>query len=153
MRHAQDPEPGEPILSDSGVRRGGSTPPDGRPGPGRARRRLARVARLLAPLAACAAASCGAKDDPAVIDRAVFIDTYVDLRKAALAAPSHTHTAADRERVLEEHGVTDQDLLHFVDVRGADPQYMVRLWTDIGNRLPLAPLPPSAGGPSEPAKP
>lgn len=90
--------------------------------------------------------ACREREDAGVIDRAVFIDSYVDLRKAALATPTLTLTAAERERVLAEHGVTDEDLLHFVDVKGADPEYMVLLWTDVGKRVPLAPLPPSAGG-------
>jgi hypothetical protein len=84
--------------------------------------------------------------DAPVIDRQTFIDTYVDLRLAALASPARTLTTSDREAVLAKHHVTDQDLLHFVDVRGADPSYMVRLWTEVAGRVPLAPPPPSAGG-------
>lgn len=91
----------------------------------------------------CAAACWRA--DSAVIDRQRFIDTYVDLRISALASPDRTLAAAERERVLQKHGVSADDLLHFVDVKGADPDYMVRLWTEIAEHVPLSPLAPSAG--------
>ena len=111
--------------------------------------RRARVRRALALLiAASGAAGCGKKaGDTSTIDRAAFVDTYVDLRLAALASPTHSLTPAARDSVLTKHHVTDQDLLHFVDVQGADPSYMVKLWTDVSKRVPLSPPPPSAGIP------
>jgi hypothetical protein len=105
------------------------------------------LALALAGSAGCAKTE---PDDGPVMDRSAFIDTYVDLRLAALASPARTLSATDREAVLAKHHVTDQDLLRFVDARGADPAYMVRLWSEVAGRVPLAPPPPSAGGLSTP---
>lgn len=104
-----------------------------------------KILRRLWFCAAMAGAAACRRGDAAVIDRQRFVDTYVDLRISALASPGRTLPPAERERVLREHGVTADDLLHFVDVKGADPDYMVRLWTEIATRVPLSPLAPSAG--------
>jgi hypothetical protein len=38
---------------------------------------------------------------------------------------------AERDRILAEHGVGEDDLLEFVDVRGRDALYMHTVWDSI----------------------
>jgi hypothetical protein len=90
------------------------------------RRTLGGVALLLL----CAAC----RGDSGAIDRQVFIDTYVDLRTAALANPGAQIRPAQRDSVLTKHGVTEEDLLQFAEVHGRD------VWGAVEARL----LPPEA---------
>jgi hypothetical protein len=99
----------------------------------------------LATLLVCGA--CRRPEEPASIDRETFIATYVDLRKAALASPTHTISDAERERVLSEHGVAEEDLVRFAEVRSVDPDYMVALWTEVSARVSPPVPPPSTGLP------
>lgn len=101
---------------------------------------LPRLALALAAALLVGAGACG--DDPASydgpIDRETFVATYVDLRLSALGTPSGVITDAERSRVLEEHGVTEDDLLGFADAWGADPAAMRSIWEDVQRRLRAA---------------
>ena len=109
---------------------------------------------LLMGIAGGAAAACGDDGRGAeadAIDRDTFVATYVDLRRASLEAGGGAIEAADRERILQEHGVTEEDLLRFADVHGADVAYMRGVWDEVQARLePPAPpadtAPPAASG-------
>lgn len=68
---------------------------------------------------------------PETIDRSAFIDTYVDLRVAALDTDSLRLGETEREEVLSRHGVSEADLMRFVDVHAADAEYMRDVWNDI----------------------
>lgn len=111
-------------------------------------RRLRSAALLILGLGALPALpACGNGAEPApaeTIDRETFVATYVDLRAAALAAPGGGLAPADRERILAQHGVSEQDLLEFADARGGDVAYMRDLWLEVEARL-TPPAPDSAG--------
>ena len=62
-------------------------------------------------------------------------DTYVDLRMATLLAGVDQIPLAERDRILAEHGVGEQDLLDFVDLRGGDPDYMHAVWDSVEARI------------------
>jgi hypothetical protein len=104
-----------------------------------------RVAAAFALLTALATAGCGRGDDvEGVIDRETFIETYVDLRRAGMQAPNRQLPDTARDRILAEHGVTRDELLTFADVRGADPDYMVQVWTEVSARTaPADTVPPT----------
>lgn len=94
-----------------------------------------RAIRTLAAIAlVTVTAACGS-DGPDTIDRQAFIDTYVDLRVAALTSETGTVSDADRTRILQEHGVTEDDLLTFADVHGRDAVFMRDVWDEVERRL------------------
>ncbi|MGD2068946.1 MAG: hypothetical protein PVI57_09770 [Gemmatimonadota bacterium] len=94
-------------------------------------------ARLaLSALLALLLAGCGqAVDGGDVIDRETFIATYIDLRRAAFRSPTRELDTAKRARVLESHGVTEEQLLEFTDVHGRDVDFMMELWTEVEDRM------------------
>jgi len=77
----------------------------------------------------------GADRDQSTIDAETFIATYVDLRAAALRSPDRQISDSERERVMAERGVTEEDLLRFADVHGRDVTFMRDLWDDVEQRL------------------
>ena len=80
----------------------------------------------------------GCDDLPAsgdVLDRETFIETYVDLRHAALASPDGEIDAAARDSVLALHGVTEEELLAFAEAHGRDVDYVREIWTEVESRL------------------
>lgn len=104
----------------------------------------ARGRALLALLVAVAApllAACG--DDGAApaareretISREVFVETYVDLRLTALRSGREQVDPAAREEVLARQGVTEDDLLTFVEVHGERVHFMNGVWDEIEARI------------------
>lgn len=80
--------------------------------------------------------SCDLGSGPSdVIDRETFIATYVDLRRAALTATDGELDDEARTEVLERHGVTEEDLLHFADAHGDDVDFLRSLWTEVEARM------------------
>lgn len=96
---------------------------------------------LLACLFTVAVAACGrgksarAPAGGVAISREAFISTYVDLRLAALKDSAGVVTSAQRDRILSKHGVTSDDLLHFVEVHGEDVEFMQDVWNDVDTRI------------------
>lgn len=104
--------------------------------------------RRLALVIALVAAGC-AKEAPTptgVIDRETFVATYVELRDVAMARPLKVLSDEDKERVLQGHGVTEEQLLAYADAWGGDPDYMIGVWEEVRSRVkPMAPPPDSLG--------
>ena len=82
------------------------------------------------------ACSGGAVD---TIDREVFIATYVDLRMAALETDSARIARADRDEILQRHGVTAGDLEAFAELRGDDLDFMRDVWNEVELRMDVDP--------------
>lgn len=84
-----------------------------------------------------AAAGCEEEGAPAeTIGREAFVETYVALRVAQLRGSGSDPLPADeRERVLAENGVTEEDLLTFAEVHGPDVSFMEQLWEEVESRL------------------
>ena len=101
-----------------------------------------------------AAAGCEEEDPPVgTISREAFVETYVALRVEQLrGAFGDPLPAEDRERVLADQGVTEEELLTFAEVHGPDVTFMERLWEDVEKRLeevrnaPDAPVDPGDPG-------
>lgn len=95
--------------------------------------RSRRIATALA-LGLALAAGCTTEPE-AAIERETFVATWVDLRRAAMASPDVPITPSERERILSEHGVTDQELLDFAEVHGGDVPYMAQVWEEVEARM------------------
>ena len=107
--------------------------------PARSRSRTRSAAPLLTLLAFVPTlAACGG-DASDTIDRDAFIQTYVDLRIAALDSDSLRLSDEDREEVLGRHGVTIADLETFAEVHATDLDYMRDVWNEVEVRLDLMP--------------
>ena len=85
-------------------------------------------------------AACGDGADADLISRAEFVDTYVDLRVAALGGEGDTITDSARAVVLERHGVSEEDLLDFASAHGGDLVFMRGVWNDVEARLDSVPM-------------
>ena len=86
-----------------------------------------------------AVASCGGDTSGPVgrdvIDRQAFVDTYVDLRLAAIESPDFRISPEARQEILARHGVEAEDLLRFADAHGRDLEFMNEVWTEIEARF------------------
>jgi hypothetical protein len=83
------------------------------------------------------AAACGDGGTTAtpLLDREVFIETYVELRLAAIQSGDFAVSPEDRDEILRSNGADREALLAFVDAHGRDTEYMTALWTDVDTRL------------------
>ncbi|NNM34413.1 MAG: hypothetical protein HKO53_15150 [Gemmatimonadetes bacterium] len=86
------------------------------------------------------AAACGGDGAAPVageetISQEAFIEAYIALRVVGLRAPQQLISPEDRLRVLEEQGVTEEQLLEFVEVHGEDLLRMQRIWNEVESRL------------------
>lgn len=101
-------------------------------------------------VALLAAAGCEENGGPETIGREVFVETYVALRVAELRERTDDGiSAAARERVLAEKGVTEEELLAFAEVHGPDVNFMEQVWDEVETRLDemrSTPDIPGAGG-------
>lgn len=93
------------------------------------------------------APSCGGDEAASPVDRDTFVAVWVDLRLAALASSGEPPDPATRERIVERHGTTEEELLAFVDAHGRDIAYMERVWQDVEARMSeLAPAADTTNG-------
>lgn len=96
------------------------------------------VTRLLVlGLALVSGACTGTEPDPVVegLEPDRFIDTYVDLRFAALTRVEGEITPEQREEILTRHGVNADELLDFVELRGRDAVFMQEVWDSVEVRF------------------
>ena len=115
----------------------------------RARTRRPGTICILAALCGLAPLACDSDDRAATIEREVYVETYVELLKAAAEAPDSA--APDSvSAVLQRRGLSETDLSDFALRHADDPGYMASVWGDIENRLrERPPRPDSAGEPPE----
>lgn len=86
----------------------------------------------------CLLFACGgerASEAAGTISRQVFVDTYVELRMTALHSPDGRVSPEVKAEILESNGVTEADLLDYVDAHGARLQFMVEVWAEIDDTL------------------
>jgi len=97
----------------------------------------ARQLRAIASALALGAAACGGpgREAQVPIDRETFIATYVDLRATTIRGDSFAISDAQRTQVLERHGVTEEQLLGFVEAHGQDADFMRGVWDQVEARL------------------
>ena len=103
-----------------------------KPATARATRTLVKSCLLWATLA------CGGEQAPeaaGTIPRDVFVGTYVELRMAALHSPDGRVSPEAKAQILEARGITEDDLLDYIDVNGVRVQFMVEVWAEIDDTL------------------
>ena len=81
------------------------------------------------------ASACSNATADDVIDREAFIQTYVDLRVAALKTEAQRLSDEERAEVLTRTGVTADDLVRFAEVHGRDLDFMRDVWNDVELRM------------------
>lgn len=79
--------------------------------------------------------ACSGSDEGALGPRdARFVETVVELRRAASESDSAAYEA-EKERVLEAAGFTEDDLRAYVEAQARDPARMALIWDSINARL------------------
>jgi len=107
-------------------------------------RPLRHAAALLVAVALLTA--CDEETPTASLDRATFIDTYVELRAAALQRGLPTVDDALRDSVLASRGVSEEALVEFAEVHGAELDYMQGVWAEVSERLDSLRFDPVSSG-------
>ncbi len=85
----------------------------------------------------------------ASVDRDTFVEVYVELRLAALEWESGRVPEAERDRILAEHGVSEDDLREFIEVHGRNVPFMNDVWHEVSDRI-RAEMEPDEGLPGLP---
>lgn len=85
-------------------------------------------------LPACRTGPAEAPTAPS-LDRETFIATYVDLRSVAVREDRPLMDSDRRREILEEHGVTEGQLLAFAEAHGEDVAFMKKVWDDVEVKL------------------
>jgi len=116
-------------------------------GPGAGRPERSGATRRAALLLGLVIGACGPTEPTDVIDRDLFIASYVDLRMAALDTDTMRLSEADRDMVLARHGVTSDDLIRFTEVHGGDLEFMRDVWNDVELALDRLPTPEAGDRP------
>jgi len=80
--------------------------------------------------AACRGDGPGPGADEA-ISRDAFVEAYYQLRSEALQSPDEEISVEARDRILTDLGLTEEDLLGFVEVWGDNGETMQGIWQEV----------------------
>jgi hypothetical protein len=87
-------------------------------------------------LLAALLAGCGGGEAAFGVEDDRFVNTMVELRRAALETGMDTAAfAAARRRILETHEVTEDSLRSYVERRSTDLDAMAAIWDSVNARL------------------
>lgn len=86
-------------------------------------------------VAGCTGSGSEAEIPEGLLEADAFIDTYVDLRVAALTNVSGEITEAERDSVLTARGVRSEQMLEFAEVHGRRAAYMQNIWDSVEVRF------------------
>ena len=79
---------------------------------------------------------CAAEENTFGASDERFVQTMVELRRAALTAGVDTAEFMRlRDAVLNERGVTEEELRAYVEARGGDLDHMAAVWDSVVSRL------------------
>ena len=106
-----------------------------RPGRGPGGRWRIAVVVAVGALASAACTGSGSTETDTGIETERFVAVYVDLRMATLRSGADQLPVATRDSILASHGVTEADLLEFVEIHGRGAQYMHAVWDTIEDRI------------------
>lgn len=95
--------------------------------------RVFGVILALGALPLVSACKQGSLADP--ISREEYIDIYVEILQAAAEEPDSVAATERAHEILEDHGVSEDDLLTFARNHAEDGEYLVELWSEIERRL------------------
>lgn len=99
------------------------------------RARLPVVAACLSLGTACSPSADPTPVPEGVMSREEFVDVYVALRRAGLQSGRMVAPPSERERILAEHATSEDALLEFAEVHGADAAFMKEVWDQVEQRL------------------
>jgi hypothetical protein len=86
--------------------------------------------------------ACSADDGAFGAEDEQFVETMVELRQAALTAGTDTaRFEALRRAVLQEQGVTEEELRAYVTSRAGDLNHMATVWDSVAARLTVEAVP------------
>jgi hypothetical protein len=103
------------------------------------------IGSLLVNTVACSGETSGPSSGE-TISRQQFIEAYHQLRREGLRSPTMEIGLEARDRILEELGLTEDDLLTFADVWGSNPEVMVSIWEEVDSLMRMDRL-EGRGGP------
>lgn len=83
------------------------------------------------------------------ISREAFVEAYRELRIAALRNPTGEIDLRDRDRILADLGVTEEDLEQFVEVWGRNGPFMEGVWHEVDSLMSEGWTDPPPGGEEE----
>jgi len=89
----------------------------------------------LAVLTALPAGACSSGNAGDVISREQFVEAYVELRAISQRYMDDDFPVEERDRILNDLGLTPEDLLEFVEVGGGDATFMHEVWEEIDTRF------------------
>jgi hypothetical protein len=88
------------------------------------------MALVLASMA-CGGSTETATSSTETIPRDVFVQAYVELRMEAFDNTPKIITNAEKDLILNQRGISEDDMRHFIEVHGPDLEFMRDLWADI----------------------
>ena len=92
--------------------------------------------RVLLCALALVVAGCEVDENTFGADDQKFVDTMVELRVAALTAGIDTAQFEEmRSEILQQQGVTEEDLRAYVEANSANLDHMAAIWDSISARL------------------
>jgi hypothetical protein len=99
--------------------------------------RISRPLLLAAALQAAIGCSVGdsGRGSVQVISREAFIEAYVELRVASHGYRDQVVPLAVRDQILQDLGLTPEDLLTFVEVHGENVGFMFEIWEEVDARF------------------
>ncbi len=75
-----------------------------------------------------------------------FVAVMADLRGEMQELDGRILGEAERGTILQRHGVTEEDLLHFADNYGPDVSFMHRVWTRVDSTMAARTAEPGSPG-------
>ena len=101
------------------------------------------VARTYGRLAVTAAAlgvlfvlqACRPGTEGTRVTREEYIDIYVEILRAAEAAPDSLAASDSARAILARREISEDDLLDFARQHAEDPEYLANVWLEIETRL------------------
>ncbi len=92
------------------------------------------MATVLLSVAACSGGGSNPRDEMA-ISREAFVQAYLQLRVEGLRSPGLEISLEARNRILDDLGVTGDDLLNFAEVWGSDGEVMQGIWQEVDSLM------------------
>lgn len=90
--------------------------------------------------------SCKATTERTEISRAEYIDTYVEILRAASGAADSAQASERAREILRQRGLSEDDLLLFAEQHAEDPAYLADVWMEIERKLRQTERPDSRDG-------
>jgi len=92
------------------------------------------MATVLLSSSACTGAGSNPQEDLA-IPREDFVQAYYQLRVEGLRSPEMEISLEERNRILDDLGLTEDDLLTFAEVWGSDGEVMQGIWQEVDSLM------------------